>query len=134
MMLRGRMGAKKDGGTLLSGHPPAPDAPALSSATPASGASDPDETALQSGEAGRAPGPAWSWVSRTDSATFGETDRFVEKEPIGHGGMSTVVRAFDKDLRRDVAIKVLSPGRSASDAEVERFATEARITGQLEHP
>jgi serine/threonine-protein kinase len=73
-------------------------------------------------------------VSRTEGPNFGETERFVERELIGIGGMSTVVRAFDKDLRREVAIKVLSPELASSDAEVERFTTEAHITGQLEHP
>src|SRR5882672_3692948 len=80
------------------------------------------------------PEPSWSWVRQSGTTTFGETERFIEKDLIGIGGMSTVVRAFDKELRRDVAIKVLSPELSTSGAEVERFATEARITGQLEHP
>ncbi len=53
---------------------------------------------------------------------------------LGVGGMSTVVRALDKDLRRYVAIKVLSPELSANETEVKRFNAEARITGQLEHP
>jgi hypothetical protein len=77
---------------------------------------------------------AWSWVSRRDVPNFSQPDRFVEKGLIGVGGMSTVVRAFDKDLRREVAIKVLSPELSTNRTEVERFAAEARITGQLEHP
>src|SRR5260221_596511 len=37
-------------------------------------------------------------------------------------------------VRRDVAIKVLLPELSQINDEVERFALEARITGQLEHP
>src|SRR6185369_13002408 len=78
--------------------------------------------------------PAFAWVSRIEGPSFGETERFSEKELLGVGGMSTVVRALDKDLRREVAIKVLSPDLSTSESEVERFATEARITGQLEHP
>jgi len=44
-----------------------------------------------------------------------------------------VVRAFDKDILRDVAIKVLLPDLGES-AEAETFTEEARITGQLEHP
>ncbi len=67
-------------------------------------------------------------------AVFGETSRFVERELIRAGGMGTVVRAFDKDLSRDVAMKVLSEELAANKEESERFIAEARITGQLEHP
>jgi serine/threonine-protein kinase len=116
------MGSPKDDRTLLSGHPPPiVDEPPASSVPTASGA-----------DAERK--PPFAWVSRNEGPSFGETERFSEKELLGVGGMSTVVRAFDKDLRREVAIKVLSPDLSASESEVERFATEARITGQLEHP
>jgi hypothetical protein len=65
---------------------------------------------------------------------LGETERFVERALLGSGGMGWVVRAFDKDLQREVAIKVLSPEGAAREIEVERFTEEARITGQLEHP
>jgi serine/threonine-protein kinase len=48
--------------------------------------------------------------------------------------MGYVVRAFDKDLRREVAIKVLSADCLSDPLEVDRFVQEARITGKLEHP
>jgi len=60
-------------------------------------------------------------------------DRYVGREIIGVGGMATVVRAFDKVLLRDVAIKI--PNReSASARESTRFAREAQVTAELEHP
>jgi eukaryotic-like serine/threonine-protein kinase len=62
-----------------------------------------------------------------------ETDRYVERELIGRGGSGVVVRAFDKSILRDVAIKILDPELSDS-LEIDRFAEEARINGQLEHP
>jgi serine/threonine-protein kinase len=65
---------------------------------------------------------------------FGETDRFIEREVIGGGGMGSVIRAYDKELGRDVAIKVMSPEFAASGPEAMRFIEEAHITGQLEHP
>ncbi len=63
-----------------------------------------------------------------------ETDKFVERGQLGRGGSSTVVRAFDKDLLRDVAIKILSDEFLGASPETDRFTEEARITGQLEHP
>jgi eukaryotic-like serine/threonine-protein kinase len=62
------------------------------------------------------------------------SDRFIEREVIGEGGMSLVIRAFDTLLQRDVALKVLPrDGRAGKDG-VARLAEEARITGRLEHP
>lgn len=63
-----------------------------------------------------------------------ETERFVERELIGRGGSGVVIRAFDKDILRDVAIKILDPELSEDRLEIDRFAEEARINGQLEHP
>jgi len=63
-----------------------------------------------------------------------ETERFIEREVIGRGGSGIVIRAFDRDVLRDVAIKILDPELTTDNPEVDRFAEEARITGQLEHP
>ena len=55
-------------------------------------------------------------------------------EELGRGGMAIVYRARDRQLEREVAIKVL-PFSLAFDAEfVERFQREARTAAQLEHP
>jgi Protein kinase domain/Gram-negative bacterial TonB protein C-terminal/zinc-ribbon domain len=55
-------------------------------------------------------------------------------EELGRGGMAIVFRAREKQLDRDVAVKVL-PFSLAFDAEfVERFQREARTAAQLEHP
>jgi len=48
-------------------------------------------------------------------------------------GTSVVIRAFDRDLLRDVAVKILNP-ELVDPSEIERFVQEARINGQLEHP
>jgi serine/threonine protein kinase len=58
-------------------------------------------------------------------------DRYDLREPIGRGGMGVVFRAVDRELEREVAVKVLhahAPGAAA------RLLQEARILGQLEHP
>jgi serine/threonine protein kinase len=55
-------------------------------------------------------------------------------EELGRGGMAMVYRARDRELQREVAIKVL-PFSLAFDSEfVERFQREARTAAQLEHP
>jgi eukaryotic-like serine/threonine-protein kinase len=55
-------------------------------------------------------------------------------EELGRGGMALVYRARDRQLEREVAIKVL-PFSLAFDAEfVERFQREARTAAGLEHP
>ncbi|MEK7467998.1 MAG: serine/threonine-protein kinase [Planctomycetota bacterium] len=58
--------------------------------------------------------------------------RYVLGEELGSGGVGRVVEAIDQDFGRRVALKILKPG--AGRAAVERLQTEARITGQLEHP
>jgi eukaryotic-like serine/threonine-protein kinase len=59
--------------------------------------------------------------------------RYVERTPIGRGGLGEVVEAFDLDLRRVVALKRLRPDRSGP-ADLARLLAEAQITAQLEHP
>ena len=53
--------------------------------------------------------------------------------PLGAGGMGEVYRAFDTRLGREVAIKVLSPGRAHDRDRVQRFEQEARVAASLSH-
>jgi len=53
---------------------------------------------------------------------------------IGSGGMGEVYRARDTRLDRAVAVKVLPPHLSASEAGRQRFEREARTISQLSHP
>ena len=53
---------------------------------------------------------------------------------IGAGGMSTVYRAFDVNLERRVAIKLLHREIAADSDQLERFRREARAVAQLSHP
>ena len=53
---------------------------------------------------------------------------------VGTGGMSTVYRAFDKMLERQVAIKLMHREIAADPDQLERFRREARAVAQLIHP
>ncbi len=57
--------------------------------------------------------------------------RYSLKGEVGKGGMGKVFEVYDKNLRRTLAIKVLT-GDDARN--LERFVEEAQVTGQLDHP
>jgi serine/threonine-protein kinase len=61
-------------------------------------------------------------------------ERFIERGVLGRGGMGVVLRVFDHNLDREVAMKVIAPARAAMPGEAEAFVVEARVTGQLDHP
>jgi serine/threonine protein kinase len=61
-------------------------------------------------------------------------DRYELGERLGVGGMSTVVRAFDDRLERDVAIKLLAEHLADDDQFVARFRREALSVARLVHP
>src|SRR5579862_7693769 len=72
---------------------------------------------------------------------FGETEERgrLEREfevlgELGRGGMGTVFRARDVRLRRSVAVKLLSKSLRLDRTSTRRFAIEAQIAAQLEHP
>ena len=62
--------------------------------------------------------------------------RFLVNDPIAAGGMGVVYRGYDFELRREVAIKVMSPAGNELDqaVAVARFKREAIISGKLQHP
>ena len=60
--------------------------------------------------------------------------RYDLGEEIARGGMGVVLRAYDRNLRRDVAVKVLKAGGEERPDLVRRFLQEAQIGGQLQHP
>jgi serine/threonine-protein kinase len=53
---------------------------------------------------------------------------------LGQGGMGVVYRAFDSQLNRPVAIKVLAPHLASSGTARRRFAREARAAAAVAHP
>ena len=61
-------------------------------------------------------------------------DRYELEEVVGTGGMSSVYRAHDRLLERDVALKVLHDQFGEDGEHVERFRHEARVVAALSHP
>ncbi|MFI5092343.1 MAG: protein kinase [Candidatus Acidiferrum sp.] len=59
---------------------------------------------------------------------------YLVTEQIGVGGMGIVYRARDQRLNRDVALKVLPPGKLREDAPRKRFRKEALALAKLNHP
>ena len=60
--------------------------------------------------------------------------RYELLELIGKGGMSSVYKAHDRLLDRQIAVKILHPHFTEDEEYVERFRREARSVAQLSHP
>ncbi len=60
-------------------------------------------------------------------------DRYALAEELGRGGMAQVFRAVDRNLEREVAVKVLPPSFAHEERFVERFRQEARASAALNH-
>ncbi|MHC4473768.1 MAG: protein kinase domain-containing protein, partial [Planctomycetota bacterium] len=66
--------------------------------------------------------------------TARDDSRYQVLGEIGRGAVGVVFKARDKDLGRDVALKVLRSDLIAQPEIVQRFIEEAQIEGQLQHP
>src|SRR5215467_8168506 len=53
---------------------------------------------------------------------------------LGAGGMGEVYKALDTKLSRTVVIKILPAELTAREANLKRFAREARLASSLDHP
>ena len=68
-----------------------------------------------------------------DPAMLGRLGSYEISGVVGAGGMSVVLKGFDRSLNRYVAIKVLSPQLSTSGAARQRFAREAQAAAAILH-
>ena len=64
-------------------------------------------------------------------STFGDYELLAE---IGRGGMGIVYKAWDQQLQRHVALKMILRGIHATAADLGRFRSEAQAAGGLTHP
>ena len=60
--------------------------------------------------------------------------RYQIREMIGEGAMASVYQAYDPEIDRTLAIKVLKPHLARVEQYRARFLREARAAGVLSHP
>ncbi len=96
-----------------------------------------------SGGAVKTPSPAAassvrSWASNTAAlfslqpgADFGP--RYHIEAQIGEGGMGTVYKALDKELDRDVALKLIRPEMTSDEGVMQRFKQELLLASKITH-
>jgi len=60
--------------------------------------------------------------------------RYEIRSQLGAGGMGEVYQAFDPELDRMVAIKILPEHLAANQQRLQRFIQEAKATSALNHP
>jgi serine/threonine protein kinase/Flp pilus assembly protein TadD len=96
-----------------------------------------------SGGAVKTPSPASassvrSWASNTAAlfslqpgADFGP--RYHIEAQIGEGGMGTVYKALDKELDRDVALKLIRPEMTSDEGVMQRFKQELLLASKITH-
>ncbi|MFL5342039.1 MAG: serine/threonine-protein kinase, partial [Gemmataceae bacterium] len=53
---------------------------------------------------------------------------------LARGGMGVVYRAYDAQLKRPVALKMVLTGQHADESSLARFRGEAAAVGRLQHP
>ncbi len=65
---------------------------------------------------------------------MGRINRYELEQLVGRGGMGLVFRAYDTELNRTVAVKILALHLIAIGSARERFIREARAVASLSHP
>ncbi len=68
------------------------------------------------------------------SLTSALEDRFQILREVGRGGMGVVIQAYDKQLKEQVAIKILSPLLSRNPEALERLRREVSAARRVTHP
>ena len=69
-----------------------------------------------------------AWIGKTLS------NRYKIEDLLGQGGMSSVYKAFDPNLKRVVAIKMVHPHLSNDKTFLMRFEEEAAAIANIRHP
>ncbi|HVK13891.1 MAG TPA: serine/threonine-protein kinase [Gemmataceae bacterium] len=94
---------------------------------------DPEATAVALSAVGNRI-PEYEFLAPSDDPkALGKIERFRIDELVGRGGMGMVFKAFDEELQRPVAVKVLDPQYAKDKLAQGRFCREARSAAGLMH-
>src|SRR5207249_3558070 len=102
-----------------------------STGKPPAGPADETPTRLDSGTAGATGGQAAGGLRLAAGTRLGT--RYEIAAVLGEGGMGTVYRAHDRELQRDVALKVIRPDMAARPEILERFKREILLASRVTH-
>ena len=69
-----------------------------------------------------------------DLDTGARIGRYVIIERVGTGAMGVVYGAYDPELDRKIALKLLKPGQGVKDTARARLLREAKAIARLQHP
>ena len=67
------------------------------------------------------------------ASTPGSLGPYRIQEEVARGGMGIVLKAYDPDLQRSVAIKILAPSKASIPSSRDAFLREARAAARLQH-
>jgi eukaryotic-like serine/threonine-protein kinase len=73
-------------------------------------------------------------LSTSSRANPQRLGKYELQERLGHGGMAEVWKAFDTELHRYIAIKLLHANLRTDPGFIARFSREARCIAALHHP
>jgi formylglycine-generating enzyme required for sulfatase activity len=129
--LREKIGdAAGDGGPDLGGEAPGP------GRTEAAHAREVGETGHGAGTSDRDTPSSLTTKRLAGLAGRESSERYQMRGEVARGGMGTILKVWDQDLRRDLAMKVLRGGPPGEEDQglLVRFVEEAQVSGQLNHP
>ena len=92
-----------------------------------------DAVTVAAGSELHAPG-AVAARPRRSAITMELPDRYQLGKHLAAGGQGDVFRVFDRQLRRDMVMKILGEIWLDDPVAIARFVQEAQVTAQLQHP
>ena len=103
---------------------PSPDAPTIDVKPGETDAGGP--RAAATGESGTSAGD--------HIAVPAQEKKYGIREEVGRGGMGKIVKVWDQELNRFLAMKLILDGTAGDPERMSRFVQEAQVMGQIDHP
>ena len=79
--------------------------------------------------------PTKTFLIPTTELTIGAlfSERYEVREELGRGGMGKVYKVLDREIKEEVALKLLNPDVAADQKTIERFRNELRLARKITH-